>query len=81
MDRLLLEHDSDLAPGTWWGQHLEKPYIACPKCGGTLLGPPAPHTIETNGDVNGSVVCGHSGCDFHRYVRLEEWAGDKREKA
>jgi hypothetical protein len=79
MDRLPLTYDEDLTPGTWWGDHLEKPLIACPDCGGTLLGPPAPHTIEPNGDVNASVVCSHSGCDFHTYVTLEGWTGGKRE--
>ena len=51
----------------------KKPVIECPECGGLLLGDTAPHRIESNGDVNASVVCSHPGCTFHAFIHLEEW--------
>lgn len=78
MNRVSLQYDEDLKPGTWWGKHLDKPLVSCPTCGGTLLGPPAPHTVEPNGNVNASVVCPHDDCDFHEYVRLDDWDGGRR---
>lgn len=65
-------------PGTWWhpGGH-RKPVISCPKCGLTSLGDVAPHTIEENGDVNASVICGREGCDFHEFIHLLDWHGGR----
>lgn len=61
-------------PGTWFlPVGWSKPIIACPDCGGALLGNEAPHRISRNGDVNNSIVCGHPGCTFHAFVRLIQW--------
>ena len=61
-------------PGTWWQpKGAKKPFVACPHCGGTLLGDDAPHTIEDNGNVNASLVCRHPGCTFHEFVTLWGW--------
>ena len=74
MARRRLRQDEGLEPGTWWlPTGAIKPYIACPRCGGTLLGDDAPHTISDSGDVNASVVCRHPGCDFHEFVTLWGW--------
>lgn len=31
------------------------------------------HSIMDDGQVSPSVVCSHAGCNFHTFVRLEEW--------
>lgn len=31
------------------------------------------HQIAPDGTVSPSVVCPHDGCDFHEFVRLENW--------
>lgn len=31
------------------------------------------HQIAPDGAVHPSVVCPHDGCDFHEFVKLENW--------
>lgn len=49
------------------------PIIYCPGCGGGLLGN-STHTLESNGDVNASVIC--PSCDFHDFVTLEGYSNE-----
>lgn len=49
------------------------PIVECPHCGCGMLGDPAPHGIHADGRVYNSVVC--ESCDFHNYIKLEEWNG------
>lgn len=61
---------------TWYRCEGRFPAIAeCPKCSGGMLGPDAPHSIDIDGNVEASVVCARPGCDFHAYVKLEQWHG------
>lgn len=75
MTRVEIHPSENGEPGTWFlPVGWKKPVLTCPSCGGTLLGDQAPHKIKKNGDVNGSIVCGHPGCNFHAFVRLLEWS-------
>lgn len=67
--------------GTMWlfgwmfdPENMIKPIIFCPKCGGGNIGDNAPHGVRENGEVYQSMICGHPGCDFHDFVKLEGWA-------
>jgi hypothetical protein len=33
------------------------------------------HVISDDGSVSPSVVCPHEGCDFHEFIKLEDWKG------
>jgi len=80
MQRIEFYHDKDLSPGSWWlPLGAQKPYIACPLCGGTLLGDKVTHVVSDSGEVNASVVCRHPGCNFHKYITLSGWKGTKME--
>lgn len=52
-----------------------KPSIECPSCGCGILGDSAPHRILKDGSVKASTVCQNERCNFHAYVKLEEWDG------
>ncbi len=44
---------------------------SCPKCGrGCSL---SQHAISASGEVTPSVVCPFGDCDFHDYIKLEDW--------
>jgi len=48
-----------------------KASIVCPECGRMRL--IISHTINADGTVSPSVVCGMSDCSFHEFIKLEEW--------
>ncbi|SDO47683.1 hypothetical protein SAMN05444050_4230 [Afipia sp. GAS231] len=31
------------------------------------------HSIDLNGNVSPSVVCPAPGCNFHEFIRLDDW--------
>jgi len=33
------------------------------------------HTINATGEVSPSCICPRDGCNFHDFVKLENWAG------
>lgn len=75
MVRVLLQQSVAKEPGTWYFWAMSRRVgviIVCPLCSkeGTLV-----HQIRTNGDVEPSVRCSHAGCDWHEFVRLEDWPG------
>ena len=45
--------------------------LSCPVCG--RVSSLKDHTVEENGEVNPSVVCGYEGCTFHEWVTLIDW--------
>lgn len=57
-------------PETW---HKERGVKAITVCSAGHLGSVLTHTIDDNGVVNPSVVCGVTGCDFHEFVKLNDW--------
>lgn len=68
MNRILIKETDWMFP-----ECATRPYIFCPECGGGLLGEESTHEIRENGDVNNSVICGHPNCNFHEFVKLENW--------
>ncbi|MBB6305593.1 hypothetical protein [Rhizobium leucaenae] len=65
------------APAGHWAachpstEHIFKAEVTCPRGHRlTLKG----HSISAEGQVQPSVVCRHSGCDFHEFVVLDNWA-------
>ena len=52
-----------------------KPSVECPKCGEGLIGDAAPHRIFADGTIKNSAVCQNPKCDFHSYIKLDEWTG------
>lgn len=65
-----------LAPaGSWWPNRslpgrMVAPSIKCPLCARTSY---LPHDIAVDGLVTPSVVCPHSGCSWHVFVKLLNW--------
>lgn len=59
----------DLEAGEWteWGNV----WVCCPGCesAATL----ANHEVDPTGDVNPSLDCYNSECDFHEFVTLDGW--------
>lgn len=47
-----------------------KAEITCSRGHGIVL---KEHTIAPNGQVSPSVVCLRPNCDFHEFIRLEDW--------
>jgi hypothetical protein len=72
------------APGTWdrsFAGGKPKIVLCCPSCK-TVLGIDQ-HVIDAEGNVSPSCMCPITGCDFHEYVKLEDWVdteGVTREK-
>lgn len=68
-------------PGSWWRALRGRVFIRCPECKmPTQMGTDADgHAVNVGGEVHPSVECPTKGCTFHRYVRLEGWAGDADE--
>lgn len=73
--RTLLQQSIGRERGTWrlWalGAHV-RVIVCCPRCG---LESTLAHEVRTNGDVEPSAVCPHEGCNFHEFIRLEDWPG------
>lgn len=46
--------------------------IVCPLCKKqvSLSG----HTIKSDGHVSPSLVCPHNECNFHDYIKLDNWS-------
>ena len=66
---------SVIIPKDLWHFHPDSirfPIVQCPTCGSGMLGDDAPHGIKEDGSVYASVVC--ESCDFHRMIKLDEWA-------
>lgn len=70
-------------PGVWYLVDVDVDWryvaIICPLCriASTVRHLTRPekshHTIADDGTVNPSVVCPHTPCTFHEYVRLDGW--------
>lgn len=61
----------------WWvgakeTRHIFKAIINCPECT-TDISIRSEHTINNTGHVHPSLVC--PVCDFHEFVKLEDWEG------
>lgn len=61
--------------GSWRGSQVRSALVRCPKCRQECS---LPHKVESNGDVNPSVVCPYKECDFHEFVTLEGWPNGGR---
>lgn len=49
----------------------------CKKFTATLLN----HSVDANGEVNASILCGAKGCNYHIWGILEEWEVGRTKKA
>lgn len=76
MKRTSIKKSNQSEAGTWefWRGDMKLPVMYCPNCGEANLGN-STHTIEANGNVNASIVCANDKCDFHEFVKLEDWDG------
>ncbi len=83
MHLILKGDDRKPARGSWY-LHGEPPLaVICIRC--SFCGKPSTlrhmngsgHQIAADGAVNPSVVCPHSGCNFHEWCRLEGWTGSE----
>jgi len=67
------KHEAVLGRATtlsWW-QAGPKAVVMCPNGHSLFLG--ETHTIQADGQVMPSLVCGIDGCGFHKFVRLMGW--------
>ena len=51
--------------------------VMCPTCH-RLLTLGKNHRVAADGSVSPSLVCPHTPCAFHAFVRLEGWADEER---
>ena len=49
-------------------------YVRCPACSRLMMLSSRVHRIDALGVVSPSLVCPHSGCSWHVFVRLNGWA-------
>jgi hypothetical protein len=47
------------------------PNLCCPKCG--EVASMASHTVADDGSVTPSAICPNNDCDFHEYIKLDDW--------
>jgi hypothetical protein len=73
MERLVIPYNPDSKRGTWMpltGEEGKPPLIRCPNGHGSVM---RSHKIQTDGNVEGSVLCPVPGCNWHVYVKLDEY--------
>ena len=79
---MLIKKGTTEEQGTWRRSFLmgkdQEPVILlnCPKCGndlGVAGWHYKNHTIAPDGTVSPSMVCTHDGCDFHEFIKLENY--------
>jgi len=66
-------HEAVLGPAktlSWWSMG-QKAVVMCSNGHSLFLG--ETHTIQADGQVMPSLVCGIEGCGFHKIVRLMGW--------
>lgn len=65
-------HDHQLSPHWQLGTFEDETGVifTCPNGHGAWL---MMHSIASDGRVNPSCICPKEGCDFHRWIRLENW--------
>lgn len=51
------------------------------KCTNGPIGSLGGHQIKASGDVEPSVVCPREGCDFHEFIKLDDWTEETRANA
>ena len=64
--------DITMSTGTWRGTFpdAKSVRVSCPGCGSAGY---LNHDVAADGTVTPSLVCPHSVCGFHEYVRLVGW--------
>ncbi len=62
----------DQAP-PWWELVIPGKKTAWMKCPNGHLATLHDHEIDADGIVQPSVECPDDNCDFHSYIRLEDW--------
>jgi hypothetical protein len=69
-----IPYNPDLKPGTWTGGKTPTGRTALFCCTNGHIGSLSDHEILPDGTVNPSVVCPHEGCNFHEFIKLEDWS-------
>lgn len=66
---------SDRAKPNTWGVNIlsDGRTQIITRCSHNHIGSLTDHTIADDGTVSPSVVCQHPGCDFHEFIKLDEW--------
>lgn len=73
MNRISIPYSHDSKRGTWMPATDEEgrpPIIRCPNGHGSVM---RSHKIQTDGNVEGSVLCPVPNCGWHVYVKLEKY--------
>lgn len=72
------DHDGTQPPNSWWINTLSDGRIqVLTRCANGHIGSLDDHTIADDGTVSPSVVCQKPGCNFHEFIRLDEWPRTK----
>ncbi len=75
---ILIKHDNDGTQpnNSWWTHQISggrRQVIT--RCANGHIGSLDDHTIADDGTVSPSVVCQRQGCNFHEFIKLEDWKG------
>ena len=67
------DEGTDLMSGPWWMllDNDPVPLVCCPRGHKANL---RDHTIEPDGEVNASILCGEPECGWHVWGTLEDWS-------
>jgi hypothetical protein len=61
---------------SWWLHRLsDGRQQVITRCANGHIGSLGNHRIAADGTVSPSVVCQHPGCNYHEFIRLEDWKG------
>lgn len=71
---LTIKKGDEVKPGYWGRPNDEEVSVCCPDCG--KAGALTDHDIDKSGYVRPSLVCPNDDCDFHQFVKLEDWSAD-----
>ncbi len=71
---IVIPYDEAQGKNTWWFNVLTGGRkIAITRCSNGHVGSLEDHEIAPDGTVSPSVVCQVEGCDFHDYIKLEDY--------
>lgn len=74
MISIQFDRNHNQPPNSWWISKLsDGRRQVITKCANGHIGSLDDHTIAADGTVSPSVVCQHEGCNFHEYIKLEDW--------
>ena len=73
---ITIKHDDDgtQPPNSWWVHKFSRGrQRIVTRCSNGHIGSLDYHAIAADGTVKPSVVCQHNGCNFHEFIKLDDY--------